>query len=108
MSDTKSITAIKQEEEAAGKAIYKAKEAALKDKEAVDSKYEVELANAAQGLNKEMTEIQERVQTEAITFKNGVASDTKEKLAITEEGKAGRIGKAKDLVVKSFQSYVSK
>lgn len=108
MSDTQSITTIKQEEVTAEETIAKAKEVAEQAKAQLDTKYEAELANAAQGLTKEMTEIKEKVQTEAVSFKSNITTETKKQLAEIKSGSDARIKKAKELVNQSFAEYVSK
>ncbi len=104
---SKTIEKIQKEEEAAEKAITKAKEQAKKAVQDLDQSYQDKFAKLSETLGNERKKASDKVQVEVTKLKQGIVNQLKKDLAAISKGAGGKIDEAKNLVIEQFKDYVS-
>lgn len=104
---TQTIEKIRQEEEAAEKLIAQAREKARYAKEELEQKFQAEFDRLSETLGDERREASERVQVEVSDWKDQMVDKLKKDITAVTKGADEKVKRAKDVVVKKFNAYVS-
>lgn len=100
------IKAIEQAEQAAADQIARAREKAKTELNQLDAKMQEEFRSVKETLTEENAKLADKVQKEAVKFKEATAAELKQDLASMEQGAPERIKQAANQVIEQFRAYV--